>query len=225
MVKKLKLKLILSLISILSLPLRLYAKTLRWENTDVVERNPNSIFAILHGQALIMVLYGRDKGIYSLSSLSEDGLIAGKVQEIMGFKVVYGSSELGRRDKGARKATIQLLKALKEGGSVGITVDGPVGPAFSVQKGVLYLSQKTQRPIVPLVAKVSRAIVFKSWDRFTIPLPFSKVTILEGKKVTVKNQEDIDKLTWEVERELRTLYGEPSFSPQERPLHEGQMQN
>ncbi len=225
MVKKLKLRVILFLINLLSFPLRVYARTLRWENTDVVERNPNSIFAILHGQALIMVLYGRDKGVYSLSSLSEDGLIAGKFQEIMGFKVIYGSSELGRKERGARKATIRLLRALKEGESVGITVDGPVGPAFSVQKGVLYLSHKTQRPIVPLVAKVSRAIVFKSWDRFTIPLPFSKVTILEGRKFTVKSQDDIDKLGQEVERELRTLYGEPSFSPQEHPLHEEQMQN
>ena len=225
MAKKLKLKLILFLISLLSFPLRLYARTLRWENTDVVERNPNSIFAILHGQALIMVLYGRDKGLYSLTSLSDDGLIAGKFQEVMGFKVIYGSSELGRKERGARKATIQLLKVLREGSSVGITVDGPIGPAFKVQKGILYLSQKTKRPIVPVVARVNRAIVFNSWDRFTIPLPFSKVTVLEGRKFTVEASEDLDRLAGEVEKELRSLYGAPSSYQQEHQLHGEQMQS
>jgi len=225
MAKKLKLKLLLFLVSLLSIPLRLYAKTLRWENKDVVERNPNSIFAILHGQALIMVLYGRDKGIYSLSSLSEDGLISGKLQEVMGFRVIYGSSELGRKERGARRATIRLLKAIKEGSSVGITVDGPVGPAFKVQKGVLFLSQKTGRPIIPLVARVSRGIVFNSWDRFTIPLPFSKVTILEGEKVYVRNTEEMDRFALKIEEELRSLYGWPSSYPQGSQLHGEQMQS
>ena len=224
MARKLKLKVILLFLPIFSLLLRAYARTLRWENKDIAERNPNSIFAILHGQSVIMALYGRDRGIYSLSSQSDEGLISGRLQELMGFRVIYGSSELGRGKRGARSATMKLLKALKEGSSVGITVDGPIGPAFKVQKGILYLSQKTKRPIVPVVARVSRAIVFNSWDRFTIPLPFSKVTILEGKKFTVDTSENLDRLAEEVEKELRSLYGASSYQ-QERPLHEEQMQN
>ena len=225
MIRRLKLKVILLLLPIFSFLLRAYARTLRWENKDIAERHPNSIFAILHGQSLIMALYGRDKGIYSLSSQSDEGLISGRLQELMGFRVIYGYSELGRGKRGARSATMKLLKALKEGSSVGITVDGPLGPAFKVQRGVLYLSYRARKPIVPVVAKVSKAIVLKSWDRFTIPLPLSKVTLFEGEKVLVTGKEEIDRFAYVLENNLRNLYHSLSSFQQVNLQREGQMQS
>jgi lysophospholipid acyltransferase (LPLAT)-like uncharacterized protein len=206
--RKIRLRLILALLRPFSFLLRIYARTIKWKNTKIIEKNPNSIFAILHGQALIMILYGRDKGIYTLTSFSEDGLIAGRLQELMGFRVIYGSSELGRSSRGARSGTMRLLKAIKFGGSTGITVDGPLGPAFRVHKGVLYLSQKTGRPIVPVVASVSRALVLKSWDRFMIPYPFSEVRMLDGEPLRVGPEDDLEEKAIMLEEALRRLYSE-----------------
>ncbi len=190
----------------LSRLIRLYAKTIRWENRGIVEANPNTIFAILHGQALIMAMYGLEKGIYTMTSRSNDGRMAGKVLEKLGYRVFYGSSELGRSSRGGREGAIKLIRALKEGGSVALTVDGPVGPMFSVQKGVLYLAHKSGTQVMPVVATAGRAIFFKSWDRFMVPMPFTKVRLITGEPMRVEKENEIEEKVRELGEILRSMY-------------------
>lgn len=190
----------------LSRLIRIYAKTIRWENRGIVEANPNTIFAVLHGQALIMAMYALGKEIYTMASRSHDGRMAGKVLELLGYRVFYGSSELGRRNRGGREGAIKLIKVLREGGSVALTVDGPVGPMFSVQKGVLYLAHKSGARVMPVVATAGRALFFKSWDRFMIPMPFTKVRLITGKPMRVEKENEIEEKVRELGETLRSMY-------------------
>jgi hypothetical protein len=73
-----------------------------------------------------------------------------------------------------------LLGAVRNGRSCGITPDGPRGPAFTVQPGVILLSRHTGLPIYPVGVAVARGWVFGSWDAFILPKPFSRIAISIG---------------------------------------------
>jgi lysophospholipid acyltransferase (LPLAT)-like uncharacterized protein len=62
-----------------------------------------------------------------------------------------------------------------------ITPDGPRGPCYRLGRGIVFLAQITGEPVVPIHLDYSRYICLKSWDRFRIPLPFSRVEVTLGK--------------------------------------------
>ena len=74
-------------------------------------------------------------------------------------------------------ALIALAAKAREGYDIGITPDGPRGPKYRVQPGVVKLAQLTGVPLIPVNIHYSRAFRFKTWDEFQIPLPFSTVTL------------------------------------------------
>jgi Kdo2-lipid IVA 3' secondary acyltransferase len=67
---------------------------------------------------------------------------------------------------------------VREGYDIGITPDGPRGPKYKIQPGIIKLAQLTGAAIMPVHIRYSRAIHFKTWDGFMLPLPFAKVTII-----------------------------------------------
>ena len=74
---------------------------------------------------------------------------------------------------------------IERGYDIAITPDGPRGPCYAVQDGVLALAQVTGLPVVPVSYHLDRKIQLKSWDRFQIPLPFSPCEISIGKVMHV----------------------------------------
>jgi hypothetical protein len=64
--------------------------------------------------------------------------------------------------------------------SVAITPDGPRGPAYKVQEGIIDLAQLTGCPIIPMSNYTRRKITCRSWDRFQIPLPFARCELRWG---------------------------------------------
>jgi lysophospholipid acyltransferase (LPLAT)-like uncharacterized protein len=74
---------------------------------------------------------------------------------------------------------------VKEGRDVGITPDGPRGPKYEMQPGIIKLGQLTGGTLVPVRVLYSRAIRFKTWDEFMLPLPFSTVKIIFEPTMTV----------------------------------------
>ena len=77
-------------------------------------------------------------------------------------------------------ALVALRKAAKDGKDLVFTPDGPRGPLHRVQPGIVKLAQLTGVPIVPVHLHYSRAIQFKTWDEFLLPLPFATVTVVFG---------------------------------------------
>ncbi len=201
----LRFRLILYLMPLLILILRLLGRSIRWRRRYDFSADRKKIYAIWHGHALSLALFSMDRGIYTMASRFRDGEIAARLLEGLGFKVVRGSSEEGRAEKGGRTGTLKLISVLESGGNVAITVDGPRGPAFKVKKGVVFLAQKTGARIVPAVVKFEHARELSSWDRFLIPYPFTRGVVLVGEEITVSEGDDLEEKRLELERKLCEL--------------------
>ncbi len=74
------------------------------------------------------------------------------------------------------------MRKVIEGNKLTIAVDGPRGPIYKVKDGITAVSEKAQRPIVPIRGYPMWKIVFKkSWNKATLPLPFTKIKLKIGK--------------------------------------------
>ncbi len=116
----------------------------------------------------------------ALASASKDGAIIESLVASFGVKTVRGSSS--RRGVAA---LIALKKALKAGEQLFITPDGPRGPRYVLQPGVIKLAQSSGVPIIPVRFEHSSSWRLNSWDRFYIPKPFSKITVNVGQSIDI----------------------------------------
>lgn len=111
-------------------------------------------------------------GLYALVSASRDGAQLSQFLDALEIKTIRGSSS--RRGSTAARA---LLKVLHQGDAVAITVDGPRGPCYEAQQGAALLLQTTGVPALLINVECESCWALPSWDRFIIPLPYSRVKI------------------------------------------------
>jgi hypothetical protein len=135
------------------------------------------IWVFWHGTQMALLARPR-RPTAVLVSLSKDGQLQAGVMRRHGMIVVRGSSS--RRAAGGLRG---LLRELARGRDIAFAVDGPRGPRHSVKPGALVCAQRSGAKLVPLGVHASSAITLRAWDRFLIPLPFSRVDIVIGKPV------------------------------------------
>ncbi|MDQ8188693.1 lysophospholipid acyltransferase family protein [Roseibacillus persicicus] len=128
-----------------------------------------------------------------LTSASKDGATLAAAMECFGLGAVRGSSSR----RGAA-ALVALRRELEAGHHVVITPDGPRGPRYVVQPGLVKLASITQVPIIPFLVNYESYWQLNSWDKFQIPKPFSKVQITFGKEIHVPA--DLGREEFELER-------------------------
>jgi lysophospholipid acyltransferase (LPLAT)-like uncharacterized protein len=140
-----------------------------------------------------------------LISPSVDGELGAMLVRRFGGAVIRGSST----HTGARALRDYYQALVQEDISPIITPDGPRGPRFKFKPGALLLAQMSGRPILPMSYAASRAWRIK-WDRFVIPVPFSRIAIAIGPPCYVPRVTDaaaLARLQQQMEEELRRLYG------------------
>jgi len=118
-----------------------------------------------------------------LISQSRDGEYGAQIAKHLGFGYVRGSST-----KGGIKAFRQMIEHIKQGRSIGILADGPLGPPRVAKTGPVLIASKGQVPIIPVVWSCNRFWVLNSWDRYIIPKPFSKIVIRHGDPLLVPSR-------------------------------------
>ena len=171
--------------------LQIWARTLRYEIDDragVIGKpvNENYIGALWHNRLLIFPFvlrrfFSNRRGA-ALISASRDGELLADAIKRFSFDVVRGSSSrLGA------SAILQLTDVLASGRDVVITPDGPRGPAYELGPGIIFLAQKSRAPVVPVNMEYSSCWRLKSWDRFILPRPFSKVRVIIGQSHHVRS--------------------------------------
>jgi lysophospholipid acyltransferase (LPLAT)-like uncharacterized protein len=159
--------------------LRLMAMTWRYRvtNGDVITelraKSQPFIFAFWHGQMLPLLWHHRNEGVYVVISSHRDGEIVARAAEYLNYNTIRGSSS-----RGAARALLGIVRELEEGHEVAVTPDGPRGPARKFASGALVASQRARAPIVGIGVSAKRAWRLKSWDRFMIPKPFTRVDIV-----------------------------------------------
>ncbi|HEY7887662.1 MAG TPA: lysophospholipid acyltransferase family protein [Steroidobacteraceae bacterium] len=141
-----------------------------------------------------------------LISPSVDGELGARIARRAGGHVIRGSSS----HTGARALRDYYQALVKEDISPVVTPDGPRGPRFKFKPGAILLAQMSGRPMLPMAYAASRAWRIK-WDRFVIPVPFSRVAIALGPPRYVPRALDaatLARLQGEMESELRRLFEE-----------------
>jgi lysophospholipid acyltransferase (LPLAT)-like uncharacterized protein len=165
--------------------LQIWARTLRYDvddragviGTPAAERY---IGALWHNRLLLLPFvikrFVPNRTGAALISASRDGAWLAMLVHRFGFDVVRGSSSR----KGA-SAMLQLADVIAAGKDVVITPDGPRGPAYELGQGIIFLAQKSGAAVVPLNMEYTGCWRLKSWDRFILPRPFSRVRVIFGK--------------------------------------------
>jgi len=166
--------------SIIALALRAAALTWRVRRVgrgaldEALARGP-VVFAFRHGEQLAVLGTHLDLDVAAMASLSKDGALAAAALERLGVACVRGSSS-----RGGLQAMRAGLTVLRAGRSLALTVDGPRGPAGEPKPGAALVARMARAPICWVRAAPRRALRLRSWDRFEIPWPFTRITLTYG---------------------------------------------
>jgi lysophospholipid acyltransferase (LPLAT)-like uncharacterized protein len=174
---------------------RLLAKTMRFEvlHSEIPEsfwkKKIPVIGAFWHSRLLMMPVVYRGNRLSFLVSPHRDGQVVGRAFKKFGFMPILGSTH-----KGGSHALQGMIRAIREGYDVAIVPDGPRGPSERVQLGVIELARRTGAPILPVSFSASKRKIMKTWDRFLLPIPFSKGIFIWGEPIYVDPKGDRDYL-------------------------------
>jgi len=161
------------------------------------------VLIVWHSRIFIVPYFFRKRGIMPLVSPSRDGEIPAQIMARWGYKVLRGSSS-----HAVIKAWSVMVRELRAGGEVLIVPDGPRGPNRVLKEGCLKLAQQTGAHIVPFTFSSSKNKFLKSWDRFLMFPPFSRVAAVFGKPFAVKSKlsaAELEKLRRQIEELLNSL--------------------
>ena len=169
------------------------------------------IFATWHNRLSLALMiyhwffvrYHPQRRMAAMVSASRDGAMLARTLELFGVQPVRGSTS--RRGPQALR---ELIAWGAQGYDLAITPDGPRGPCYVVQGGVVSVAQITGLPIVPVSYHLNWKTRLRSWDRFQIPWPFSRCTIRAGEVLRVPreaDEADRDRFRQELEARMRAV--------------------
>jgi len=148
----------------------------------------------------------RTAGMAAIVSASKDGAFLAAILECFKVQPVRGSTS--RRGP---QALLELLTWAERGYDLAITPDGPRGPCYVVQEGVMSLAQLSGLVIIPFAFQLQWKVRPKSWDRFQIPVPFSRCKMILEKPICVPREASAaqrEELRQRLETTLRGISGD-----------------
>lgn len=165
-----------------------------------LENEQQYIISFWHSHLLLMLHCRFRRPIASMISRSKDGEYIARVFDYYGVESARGSSS-----RGGGSALRELLRAARNGRNLGFTPDGPRGPARVAKDGVIYAAKMSGLPIVPVAFAAHSRKLLRSWDRMTVPYPFSRAIFLYGEPIRVPREGDVEEWRLIVERAMNEL--------------------
>jgi lysophospholipid acyltransferase (LPLAT)-like uncharacterized protein len=163
------------------------------------------VYSVLHAHQIAAATC-RERGTAAMVSQSRDGDFVARGLQLAGIKTIRGSSRRQHQDKGGLTALRELMEHVRGGWPAYLAVDGPRGPRNRVHKGVALLSKETDAAVINLVAVPTRRWIFsRSWDRFQIPKPFSRIDIFVDAPILPRSDEAIEDYTRRIVTSLNQL--------------------
>jgi lysophospholipid acyltransferase (LPLAT)-like uncharacterized protein len=183
-------------------------RTLTWkvegaEHYDrVIAAGQQPIMAFWHGRILPATYYFRNRNIVVITSQNFDGEWIARIIQRFGYGTARGSTS-----RGGARALVQMRRDLAAGRPVAFTVDGPRGPARVAQPGAAFLAGATGQPILPFHIEASCDWTMGSWDRTSVPKPFSRLAVVIGEPMYVAGTDDavVESARTELGRALESL--------------------
>jgi lysophospholipid acyltransferase (LPLAT)-like uncharacterized protein len=159
--------------------LHLLGSTLRFEERYAPGAHPADrfskeaeVYVFWHRALLLAAWRYRGLGIRILISASFDGELIARLVERLGFVPVRGSSS-----RGGAAGLLAATRARVSGYKVAITADGPRGPVYVAKDGAAAIARRANSTASCFHLHPDSAWTLRSWDRFLIPKPFSRVRI------------------------------------------------
>ena len=181
------------------------------EATEILgafQRNERIVVAFWHGQlAMMQAPYrGRGAGICIQVSRHSDGEIITRAVRPFGVRTARGSAT-----RGGVGSVRDMLEAFGEGYDLAMAIDGPRGPFHQAKPGAIRIAQATGTRLFPVAAAPRRGWTAKSWDRFIVPRPFTRIYYTVGEPVRLArdaSDEAIEAARAALEAELNRLTAE-----------------
>ncbi|MFZ0337380.1 MAG: lysophospholipid acyltransferase family protein [Terracidiphilus sp.] len=130
------------------------------------------IFCFWHQCVLPCTFYFRRTHATIIVSRSFDGELITRTLELFGFHTTRGSSS-----RGAREGLLGLERAIESGHPAIFTADGPRGPIYRTKMGPIKLAHITGARIGAFHLEPERSWTMRSWDRFLVPKPFTRIVV------------------------------------------------
>jgi lysophospholipid acyltransferase (LPLAT)-like uncharacterized protein len=127
---------------------------------------------------IVPVWFARKYKIVAMISQHRDGELVARLVQKLGYETVRGSST-----RGGTTAALQMIERLKAGQVGAMICDGPKGPIHQMKPGAPYMAIQAGAVVIPAAFAATSCWTFRSWDRFTVPKPFSRVFLLWGEPI------------------------------------------
>jgi len=147
------------------------------------------IYCFWHQCVLPCAFYFRRTHATILISQSFDGELITRTLELFGYQTVRGSSS-----RGGHQGLLGLRRVLDDGMPAIFTADGPRGPIYRAKMGPVKLAQLTGAPIGSFHLQPKRAWIMRSWDRFFVPKPFTRIVVSWGQWTMVSEEATTEEL-------------------------------
>ena len=162
------------------------------------------ILTLWHGRIFYLFYYlRRHPDYFLLISPSEDGDLLARLATLMGYSVIRGSTY-----KKAISASRSLIKVLRRNQRIIIIADGSRGPRCVAQPGSVQLAGITGAPLFPMTFGAKNKVVLNSWDRFVIPLPFTRCNLNFSSPISLppkSSEQSIEEKRLELENALNRI--------------------
>jgi lysophospholipid acyltransferase (LPLAT)-like uncharacterized protein len=190
----------------MALYLRLVAATARTSGPPVFQGQ--AVFAIWHESNLVACTAAwrlrKTKRIISFSTRGFRGIVMNTMLESLESGVVALPAE-GNRAEAARLA-LDLARIGREGSSVVVSCDGPLGPYRVAKPGILIVARESGIPIQPWAVTIRPPWRLNGrWDRHLVPLPFCRMRVEEGVQITIGPSQRLKPLLAELQAELERV--------------------
>ncbi len=172
---------------------------------NIYKRGYRPIYISWHQRFFPGILFlSSKKPIAIIVSRSKDGDMISRIIEILGWQPIRGSSS-----RGGTEALQQIKMLAGSGYALGHIVDGPRGPFGEVKPGVIAIAKASGMPILPTIISAEKKWIFKSWDKFIVPKPFSNIIIKFEKEFYIPRnagKDDFESYRAAVQKMLHTSY-------------------
>ena len=161
---------------------------------DICKNNLPMLMCVWHGRLLFPCIWSKNRkdNPWIVASNHSDAQVIVNIFIKWKFKIIRGSSSKGGNE------VVQKMKKIfnqPESNWIGVTNDGPKGPAKIVKLGSINAAIESNAQIVSITGSATRSWEFKSWDRFMLPKPFSTIHISISKPLVINDSNIINEVS------------------------------
>jgi lysophospholipid acyltransferase (LPLAT)-like uncharacterized protein len=157
------------------------------------------IYAFWHENILLPCYQYARRDIRVLISEHADGEMIAQVCRHVGFSTIRGSAT-----RGGTKALLKMMRASRNC-HIAVVPDGPRGPRRHLELGLIFLAARTGLPLVLLGVGYDRPWRLRTWDRFAVPRPWSRVVAVTLPPLTIPadaSRAELEEYRVQVEKSL-----------------------